>query len=137
MRAAGWAAIGLLAICGAGAGRAERGATDEIAECRSIGGAEERLACFDKLAIQLAPPTYSGRLTLTTDLFTIERPTLIRFQSDGPIFVMYLRDASESVVQNLHIGGGGEATYLIDKPGTYSLRINGSESWRVWLEPQP
>jgi hypothetical protein len=27
------------------------------------------------------------------------------------------------------------ATFLIEKPGTYSLQINGSETWRVWLDP--
>ena len=108
----------------------------EIAICRALGDGEARLACYDKLATKLAPPRFAGRLTVETEQFQIDRPTVLRFQSDGPIFVMYLRDAQSHIVQNLHIGGGGEDTYLIEKPGTYSLHVNGAESWRVWLEPQ-
>lgn len=73
---------------------------------------------------------------MITEAFEITRPTELRYQSDGVIFVLYLRDAKGEVLQNLHIGGGGDASYLIEKPGTYSLQINGSESWRVWLDPK-
>lgn len=107
-----------------------------IAACRATAESAERLGCYDRLAAKLAPPRFAGRLTVETEPFEIERPTVLRYQSDGPIFVMYLRDANNKVVQNLHIGGGGEDTYLIDRPGTYSLHINGAETWRVWLEPQ-
>jgi hypothetical protein len=48
---------------------------------------------------------------------------------------MYLKDAAGGTVQNLHIGGGGVATFLIETPGTYSLQVSGSESWRIWLDP--
>ncbi|WP_020180211.1 hypothetical protein [Methylopila sp. M107] len=107
----------------------------EFAACRALGD-DVRLACYDRLAAKVVPPRFSGRLTVETEQFEIDRPTVLRFQSDGPIFVMYLRDAQNHVVQNLHIGGGGEDVYLIDKPGTYSLHINGAETWRVWLEPK-
>lgn len=109
----------------------------EFAACRSVEDGEARLSCYDKLAAKIVPPRFAGRLTVETEQFTIDRPTVLRYQSDGPIFVMYLRDANNNVVQNLHIGGGGEDTYLIDKPGVYSLHINGAETWRVWLEPRP
>ncbi len=106
-----------------------------FARCRAMLEEQERLRCYDKLAGQLSPPRFEGRLTLQTEPFEITGPTVLRYESDGPIFVMYLKDAQGGIVQNLHIGGGGIATYLIEKPGTYSLHINGSETWRIWLDP--
>lgn len=110
-------------------------AQDGLQACRSIGADAERLACFDREAARLAPPRFSGRLGFVTAPIEIESSTTLRFQSDGAIFVLYLKTADGSVLQNLHIGGGGEATYLIEHPGTYVLDINGSKSWRIWLEP--
>ncbi len=115
---------------------AEPGLRAAFARCRAVEEEQERLRCYDRLAARLAPPRFQGRLTQQTDSFAITAPTVLRYESDGPIFVMYLKDAQGGVVQNLHIGGGGSATYLIDTPGTYSLQISGSESWRVWLLPQ-
>lgn len=119
-------------------------ATDPAAEgsvrhgfekCRAIEDEHERVRCYDKLANLLSPPRFQGRLTAQTEDFEITAPTMLRYESDGPIFVMYLKDGRGGIVQNLHIGGGGVATYLIDKPGTYSLQVSGSESWRIWLDP--
>lgn len=104
--------------------------------CAIIKGDQERLACFDRVAAKLSAPRFEGRLGLSTELFDITSPTQLRYQSDGVIFVLYLKDEKGEVLQNLHIGGGGEATYLIEKPGRYSLQINGSEGWRIWLEPK-
>ena len=98
--------------------------------------ADKRLACYDKLQSNLEPPTFQGSHSQETAFFTIDRPTLLRYQSDGPIFVMYLQDEKGKVVQNLHIGGGGEATYLITTTGRYDLDVNGTDTWRIWLEPQ-
>lgn len=98
-------------------------------------GESERLACYDRLAAILVPPRFQGRLTVQTEPFEAPAGTVIRYESDGPIFVMYLKDAQGGIVQNLHIGGGGSATYTIETPGTYSLQISGSETWRIWLDP--
>ncbi len=131
--------IGFVALCAVAASDGARGGDGEMrqafARCRALEDNQERVRCYDKLANLLSPPRFQGRLTAQTDLFEVEAPTVLRFESDGPIFVMYLKDAGGGVVQNLHIGGGGSATYLIDKPGTYSLQISGSETWRVWLDP--
>ncbi len=132
-------AAGLVALCAVAASDGARGddggMRQAFAKCRVLEDDHERVRCYDKLASLLAPPRFQGRLTAQTDAFEVEAPTVLRFESDGPIFVMYLKDAQGGVVQNLHIGGGGSATYLIDKPGTYSLQISGSETWRVWLDP--
>ncbi len=131
--------IGFVALCAVAASDGARGGDGEMrqafARCRALEDNQERVRCYDKLANLLSLPRFQGRLTAQTDLFEVEAPTVLRFESDGPIFVMYLKDAGGGVVQNLHIGGGGSATYLIDKPGTYSLQISGSETWRVWLDP--
>lgn len=112
---------------------------DELAAiraCAAMKSNDERLVCYDKTAAKLSEPRFEGRLNYSTDLFDITGPTQLRYQSDGVIFVLYLKDEKGEVLQNLHIGGGGEATYLIEKPGRYSLQINGSESWRIWIEPK-
>lgn len=138
----GWATAGLVALSLVAAASAaasdaasENGVRAAFAKCRVLEDDRERVRCYDKLATLLSPPRYQGRLTAQTEPFEITAPTLLRFESDGPIFVMYLKDAQGGIVQNLHIGGGGMATFLIEKPGTYSLQISGSETWRVWLDP--
>jgi hypothetical protein len=110
-------------------------AADRILKCRPIATAAERLACFDRESARMAPPRWQGRLSLVTEQFTVDEATVLRFASEGVIFVLYVKDATGEVVQNLHIGGGGEDQYVIEKPGRYFLQINGSEGWRIWLEP--
>ncbi len=114
-----------------------RSGDEGLRQCAAITNDGARLACYDREVHKLIAPAFAGRLSNTTDRFSIDRPTLLRYQSEGVIFVLYLKAADGSVVQNLHIGGAGEATYLIEQPGTYYLDVNGSEGWRIWLEPQP
>lgn len=108
---------------------------DDIRTCAIIPDDAERLACFDRTARKLTAPKFEGRLSTTTERFHIDQPTQLRYESDGPIFVLYLKADDGSIIQNLHIGGGGQATYLIEQPGTYFLDVSGSETWRIWLEP--
>lgn len=110
-------------------------AADELLACRGIAQADERLACYDALAARIAPPRFSGQRSAVTEPFTLATPHRIRFRSDGVIFVLYLMDEAGNVIQNLHLGGGGEGHYRIENPGTYHLRINGAEGWRIWLDP--
>jgi hypothetical protein len=114
---------------------AETGVVQALQGCRREVDDAKRLACFDAVARSNAPPRWSGRLGLRTPSFEIDRPHLLRFRSKGVIFVLYVIDANGAVIQNLHIGGGGEDTYTIEKPGTYSLQIDGSETWQIWLDP--
>ncbi len=107
----------------------------DLQSCRAEPEPAKRLACYDNLARRNSPPRFSGKLGMRTEPFEINRPYLLRFRSDGVIFVLYVLDAKGDVVQNLHIGGGGEDSYLIEKPGIYSLQIDGSAEWRIWLDP--
>lgn len=110
---------------------------EPIRTCMTIAADDERLTCFDREVRKLVKPTFAGRLDVVTAPFTIDEPTTLRFHSDGVIFVLYVKTIDDQVVQNLHIGGGGESSYLIEKPGTYFLQINGAEGWRIWLDPPP
>jgi hypothetical protein len=105
--------------------------------CRDIADADERVRCYDQLQIQLEPPRFEGRLSSVTPLFSIEAPSWLRYRSDGPVFVMALKNEHGEIVQNLHLGGGGEARYRIAKPGRYSLQISGTDGWRIWIDPAP
>jgi hypothetical protein len=109
---------------------------DDIKKCASILDDTTRLSCFDTAVKKLGAPTYEGRLSLLTEPFELKGPARLRFQSDGAIFVLYLKAPDGTVLQNLHIGGGGEDSYRIASAGTYRLQINGSEGWRVWVEPE-
>ncbi len=129
-------ATGLALPVGAAAAPAPEAALrPAFAQCRALSQEGERLRCYDRLAAILAPPRFQGRLTMQTEPFEITAPTVLRYESDGPIFVLALKDARGEVVQNLHIGGGGSATHTIAVPGTYALQVSGSESWRIWLDP--
>lgn len=114
---------------------AQTEARDALRACREVADDTARLACYDREVARLSAPRFSGRLSRLTDPFEIDGPANLRFQSDGAIFVLYLKSADGDVIQNLHLGGGGESTYRIETPGTYVLDINGSETWRIWLEP--
>lgn len=133
------ATLGLMTLAAAPSAGADARFEDDLRralrQCRVVVDTAEKLACYDRVVDRLSTPTFQGRLTLQTEPFEIDRPSRLRYESDGVIFVMYLKDAQGQVVQNLHIGGAGEDVYLIEKPGLYSLQINGAETWRIWIEP--
>ncbi len=110
-------------------------AAQALQTCYALTDQKQRLACYDKAAQRFVEPTYKGRLGMVTEPFNLKTPHRLRFRSYGVIFVLYLRDEKGRVLQNLHIGGGGEDEYVIKNPGTYSLKIHGSARWEVWLEP--
>lgn len=106
-------------------------------QCRALVQPEGRLQCYDNLDLQTlseAKPSFAGKRSAKTEMFELVEPTQLRFQSDGAIFVLAVHDSEDNIVQNLHIGGGGEDTYLIEEVGEYYLRVNGSTTWRIWLE---
>ncbi len=115
--------------------RGERTILQALQICHRMKDVKARLLCFDNLARQNAPPRFAGKLGFKTKPFEINEPHILRYRSEGVIFVLYLFDAKGEVVQNLHIGGGGEDSFLIDKPGIYSLQIDGSATWKIWIDP--
>lgn len=133
--ASSMATLVLSMLSGSGRLAVAGGPAESMHACLAITSDSERLRCYDRAARRLTEPRFAGRLSLVTEPFEILEPTWLRYQSDGAIFVLYLKTAADEVMQNLHIGGGGEDRYLIEKAGTYFLQINGSEAWRVWLEP--
>ncbi|MEQ8824427.1 MAG: hypothetical protein RIC14_08640 [Filomicrobium sp.] len=118
-----------------GSNRAERDIVAALQTCRKVTEADRRLSCFDEVAKRNAPPLYSGKLGVKTKPFKLAGPHVLRYRSEGVIFVLYLLDEAGDVVQNLHIGGGGEDTFLIEKAGVYSLQIDGSARWKIWIDP--
>lgn len=126
-----------LAASGAfSAALAAKDGAEAVKQCREVADDAARLKCFDAAVKGMGAPTYEGRLSLLTEPFELTGPALLRFQSDGAIFVLYLKSEDGTVLQNLHIGGGGEDRYRIETAGIYRLQINGSEGWRVWVEPE-
>lgn len=109
---------------------------ERVLSCREIKKDNERLSCYDEAAVRLTRPRFQGRLGLQTDKFELKSPHKLIYKSYGVIFVLYLKDADGNVLQNLHVGGGGEGSYTIKSAGTYSLKIHGSAAWAIWLEPQ-
>lgn len=114
------------------------GLESAFSHCKGLQDNQLRLSCYDKLDIkqllESSKPSFEGKRTVKTDVFELLTPTLMRYESDGAIFVLALHDEEGGVIQNLHIGGGGTDSYLIERPGRYFLRINGSTTWRIWLD---
>lgn len=107
-------------------------------ECKAIARADMRLECYDRLnlaaLLKESEPRFAGKRSVKTEMFTVTEPTKIRYQSDGAIFVLAVHDLAGNVIQNLHLGGRGEDHYILEQPGDYFLRVNGSTTWRIWLE---
>lgn len=110
---------------------------DDLARCASLSADAARLACFDRLADRTVLDVFAGKGGGMTDLFTIEEPRLLHFESGDVIMVATLLRADDSVAQNLHLGGQGTGRYLIAEPGAYRLQVNASGAWRVWLTAPP
>ena len=106
-----------------------------LQKCLAEEKSAPRLACYDDIARKNTVPRFSGKKYFKTEPFSISRPHMLRYYSEGAIFVLYLLDANGDVVQNLHVGGSGEDSYLIETPGTYALQINGSAGWKIWIDP--
>ncbi|MEM6487079.1 MAG: hypothetical protein AAF677_02225 [Pseudomonadota bacterium] len=107
--------------------------TNALARCASIAQDTARLACFDRLAGATVIEVFAGKGGGMTDLFTVEKPRLLHFESSDVIMVATLLRADDTVAQNLHMGGRGTGRHLIVEPGAYRLQVNASGAWRVWL----
>ncbi len=131
VRRAGTPVLALLAPLAGGAAAA--GLDGAVSACRAVADPAARLACYDAAAAG-SGALFSGRLAGATEPFDIAVPTLLRFESDDAVLVLYLLDATGAVVQNLHQAGAGEGRFVIETPGRYRLQIGASGAWRIWLE---
>lgn len=102
--------------------------------CRDRAEAAARLACYDALAAPRTAIAFDGTGSATTPVFELAAPSRLRFESRDAIMVAYLLGAEGEVVQNLHRGGAGEGSYLIERPGRYSVQVNASGGWRIRIE---
>ena len=128
-------ALGSKSAAGAAARDDETaGLAGALQQCRKLVDESRRLACYEQLARDNAPADYSGRLGFRTPVFTLDAPTRLRYRSQGVIFVLYVLNERGEVLQNLHLGGGGDGDYVIAEPGRYRLQIDGSARWQIWLE---
>ncbi|TQD37353.1 hypothetical protein ACTTAK_07190 [Rhodobacter capsulatus] len=103
--------------------------------CREIPSDTARLACYDRLAVPDPGEVFIGRGNGITPAFEVAAPRLMRFESADVIMVIYLLDAADRVVQNLHLGGAGGGEYLIKTPGRYHVQVNATGGWRIDLAP--
>jgi hypothetical protein len=110
-------------------------AAADLSLCAALDRDAERLACYDRLAGRAQMAAFSGKGGGVTPPFTVTAPTLLRFESADAIMVVYLLNADGTVAQNLHKGGVGVGEHLIETPGAYSVQVNASGGWRVWLAP--
>ena len=51
--------------------------------------------------------------------------------SSDAVMVVYLLNERDEVVQNLHRGGKGEGSYLIEMPGRYHVQVNATGHWKI------
>lgn len=123
--------IAALLLAGPAAGR---DLSAGLAECRALSQDGARLACFDRLAHPGDVVEFHGAGSRITPQFAITRPSRMTFISADVVMVIYLLDEGGKVVQNFHQAGAGQGTFLIERPGTYSLQINATGGWRVEVE---
>jgi hypothetical protein len=102
--------------------------------CRSESEAGPRLACYDALSAKPPILELSGAGSAVTPVFAVAEPSLLRFESRDAIMVAYLLGPKGEVVQNLHHGGAGEGSFLIERAGAYRVQVNASGGWRIRVE---
>ena len=127
------AAVFLVSACGA----AHADPAADLQSCAAIEQNDKRLACFDALAAASSGVSFAGFGNGSTDVFEITAPATLEYSSDDVVLIVYLRDDSGRLVQNLHLGGQGKAYYGIETPGRYRLQVDATGGWRMRVLPGP
>lgn len=99
--------------------------------CRQIASDARRLTCFDELAAAEDAEEFTGSGSGVTPQFDVVTPRLMTFESSDAVMVVYLLNERDEVVQNLHRGGKGEGSYLIEMPGRYHVQVNATGHWKI------
>lgn len=102
--------------------------------CRGEASDGRRLACYDALDAKRLLASFAGAGSGTTAAFDVAGPSLLRFESLDVIMVVYLLGADGQVVQNLHRGGAGTGSFLIEEAGVYRVQVDASGGWRISVE---
>lgn len=123
------------ALVGAGPALA-RDVEAALAGCRAISAPDGRLACYDALVEPQPLARFSGKGSAVTASFSLAGPARLNFASQDVVMVIYLLDDRGAVVQNLHRAGAGEGSFLIRKPGTYSIQVNATGNWQIEIRPE-
>ena len=106
----------------------------KLARCAALLSASERLSCFDALAQPGFVHSGTGAAEVPLD---VKEPQLLHYESSDVVLVLEIMQAPQRLIQNIHLGGQGEGSFLIDAPGRYFVRVRASGSWRLWLAPPP
>lgn len=105
--------------------------------CHAIAAPESRLACYDGLVAIEPLAHFAGKGSAVTAAFVLTGAARLNFASQDVVMVIYLLDDTGAVVQNLHRAGAGEGSFLIRKPGTYSIQVNATGTWQIDVVPEP
>ncbi|MBY5986321.1 hypothetical protein [Roseovarius atlanticus] len=89
------------------------------------------MTCFDELAAAEDAEEFTGSGSGVTPQFDVVAPRLMTFESSDAVMVVYLLNERDEVVQNLHRGGKGEGSYLIEMPGRYHVQVNATGHWKI------
>lgn len=108
-----------------------------LAACHAIAAQDARLACYDALVSPEPLAHFAGKGSAVTAAFALSGPARLNFVSQDVVMVIYLLDAQGAVVQNLHRAGAGEGSFLIRRPGTYSIQVNATGTWQIDVMPEP
>lgn len=107
------------------------GIESDLRRCAAVLQDRLRLDCFDGLAAGSAAPAFEGVGSAETLPFTVSDGDALSYRSDDVILVLTVLDAEGKVVQNLHLGGQGEARYRFPAAGRYSVQVDASGGWRL------
>lgn len=105
----------------------------ELKLCRELVADQPRLSCYDALFLPSVSNVFKGQGSGLTPEFMVTAPRLMRFHSSDAVMIVYLLDETGAVVQNLHRGGAGEGTHLIQDPGRYSIQVNATGHWEIQI----
>jgi hypothetical protein len=115
-------------------------------ECLSILNADERVACYDRLAEvatgkgaanEAETWELTGQGSVVTQPITMDRLWSLAWETDDYAVSFELLSAEKNLIKSLGVQmtpGSGEKKEL--NAGTYRIRVGGSGNWRLTAEPE-
>lgn len=116
----------------------------EIAACRMVEDPTERLRCYDAAADADAEAGVvdDGRVVLElageddfdSDSFVSPSPWHLRWETEGSIFTVELRDMAGELIGIIgNQIGRGEDRSPVQAPGEYMLAVRAIGAWQLWV----